>query len=253
MKNLVLSTLIVAAASQAAGCIIVDDDDPSTGAVRVNWTLLSTNVAVAGNPDVTVSCPPGADTVTLFALRDGDLPAEAYQDKYDCVDGTGTMTDLPTGNYTVWAQLSDFPGTTKFAESFSKDALVTTGGVATVPHDIYVDRGFFFVGWNLTGRATSCAGITNNGVSVIATDGGGAALGFEDLIRCIDGERVKTITQPLPVRSTLPMTNAQYTVAVSLLNAQNQSIGDGTTNPTGSFQNFGGATTDLGILNINVR
>lgn len=258
MKNLVSSILFAAVASQAAGCIIVSDDTPpidDLGAVRMTWALKSTNPAAAGNPDVTAQCPQGADTAILFALPQGADPSTAFFDQYDCVDGAGTVADLEPGTYVVWTQITDHPGTTKFAESGSQIVQVTSGGTATVANDIYVDRGFFFVGWNLTGRATTCSGITNGGVSILATDGGGAATGFEDLVDCAEGEGRQTISQPLPVRPALPNTTAQYTVAVALLNRANppQSIGDAPVTPSRGFQNFGGATVDLGILNIAVR
>ena len=164
MKNLVLSTLIAAVASQAAGCIIFSDDDGGTpsdlGQVRLTWTLKSTDVAAPGNPDVAGACPVGADTATLFALRAGDNAANAFQDKYDCIDGTGVLSDLEPGNYTVWVQISDHDGVTKFAESFSQDITVFAGNTTATPVDIYVDRGFIGVGWQLTGRVTSCATAT---------------------------------------------------------------------------------------------
>lgn len=257
MKNLVFATLIAAAASQAAGCIIFsDDDNPSgLGDIHVTWSLKSTNPTLPNNPDVVnAPCPAGATTATLFALPAGAPPSSAFQDKYDCIDGTGTIADLEPGTYTVWVQLQDTSGATKFAESFSQDVQVLSNNVTSAPTEIFVDRGFFFVGWNLSNRFQSCAQATgNDGVSIVATDGGGAMAGFDTVVDCIEGEGRKTISQPLPLRMWKPGTNGQYTVVASLLNAQQQSIGDSQVTVARGFQNFGGATEDLGILNIVVR
>ena len=263
MKNLVLSTLIAAAASQAAGCIITSDDDGGgLGDIRVTWNLKSTDVSqrdpqhpnISLNPDVTAGCPAGADTVMLFALPVGAPPSTAFKDAYSCTDGSGVIGDLEPGQYTVWAQITDHPGTTKFAESFSQDLTVFAGNVTSSPFDIYVDRGFFFLGWTLNrGGAQSCASIPNHGVSVLSTDGGGAAVGFEDLIDCEAGEGQKTISQPLPVRPAAAGMTASYTVALSLLNALDQSIGESADIPSRTFDNYGGAVNDLGVIQINVR
>ena len=252
MKNLVLSTLIAAAASQAAGCIITSDDDGGgLGDIRVTWKLWSTDVTSGDNHDVDASCPPGADTVKLFALPVGAPPSTAFQDMYSCTDGSGVLGDLEPGQYTVWAQITDHAGTTKFAESFSQDLTVFAGNVTSSPFDIYVDRGFFFVGWTLNGA--TCASTPNNGVSMIATDGGGAGLGFDDRVDCEAGEGTKTITQPLPVRPTIANTNASYTFSLTLLNQQDQGIGMPVTIASRTLPNFGGATDDLGTVRLNVR
>lgn len=258
MKNLVLSTLFVAVASQAAGCIFVSDDDPNPGDlgdISVSWSLKSTNAAVPGNPDVAAACPAGATSAILFALPVGAAPSTAFQDGYDCVDNSGVIGDLEPGTYDVWVQLTDTNVAVKFAESFSQRVTVNGGSVTPVTTDIYVDRGFFLVGWNLTGRAASCSGIANGGVSILATDGGGAALGFDTLVDCVEGEGRATISQPLPVRPAVANTTARYTIAVSLLNQATpaQSIGDAAVQANRGFDNVGNDTDDLGILPINVR
>lgn len=251
MKNLVLSTLFVAVASQAAGCIFVSDDDGPNpgdlGDVSISWALKSTDAG--GNP-IAAGCPAGATSAILFALPVGAAPSTAFQDGYDCIDNSGVIGDLEPGTYDVWVQLTDTNVAVKFAESFSQRVTVTGGSVTPVTTDIYVDRGFFLVGWNLTGRAASCSGIANGGVSILATVSGGAN-GFETLVNCTEGEGRETISEPVP--SALGA-GASYTVAVSLLNQANPplSIGDAPVQ-NNKVLNYGNEAEDLGILSINVR
>lgn len=252
MKNLVYSTLLAAVATQAAGCIIVSDDDGGgLGSIHASWALKSTDNQ--GMP-ILAGCPAGATTATVFSLPAGAAPASAFQDKFDCIDGAGHVTDLEPGSYTVWVQLTDTSGATKFAESGSQSIIVTDGGTATAPYDIYVDRAFFMVGWNLTGRANSCSGITNDGVSILATVSGGANA-FETLVNCTEGEGRQTVSEPVP--SALGGT-AIYTVAVSLMRSNGanppvlQSIGDAAPQ-TNKALDYGNEYENLGILPINVR
>jgi hypothetical protein len=255
MKNLVLSTLIAAVASQAAGCIIFSDDDGSTpsdlGEIRLTWNLLTTKVNEQMNPDAPGACPAGADTAKLFALRAGDNPANAFSDAYDCIDGTGVLSDLEPGNYTVWVQITDHPGTTKFAESFSQDITVFAGNTTSTPVDIYVDRGFVGVGWQLTGRATSCAAVANGGVSIIATNSGGANA-FDTVVDCAEGEGRETITQPIPSVGGAPGYTGTYTVAVQLRNNAGASIGDAPDTANVTVE-YGNALKSIGIKQIAVR
>lgn len=250
MKNLVLPTLIAALASQAAGCFFGGNSNSNLGNIQVSWALKSTDAA--GNP-IAAGCPAGATTATLFALPTGAPPSSAFQDKYDCVDGGGLIGDLDPGLYTVWVRLTDTSGATRFAESGSQDIQVNAGGTQSAPYDIFVDRGFLMVGWNLTGRGTSCAAVANHGVGILATDGGGSARGFDTKVDCTEGEGRKTITDPIPsVGSGLPGVIGTYTVVVSLLNNLDQSIGDAPTQNNKTID-YGNEYEDLGILQINVR
>jgi hypothetical protein len=255
MKNLVLSTLIAAVASQAAGCIIFSDDDGTTtdtlGDIRLSWNLKSTNVDAAdhSNPDTVGACPAGADTITLFALRAGDNPADAFQDKYLCTDGAGVLADLEPGNYTVWLQLNNHEGTVRFAESFSQDVTVFAGNVTSTPVDLYVDRGFVSVGWTLTGRITSCA-TANGGVSILATNSGGAQA-FDTVVDCEEGLGRETITQPIPSVGADPRYTGTYTVALSLLAPQGGGALSATTTVPGATVDYGNALESIGIKAIN--
>ncbi len=253
MKNLVYSTLLAAVATQAAGCIIVSDDDGGgLGSIHASWALKSTDLASQDNHDVTLTaCPAGATTATVFSLPAGAAPASAFQDKFDCIDGAGHVTDLEPGSYTVWVQLTDTSGATKFAESGSQSIIVTDGGTATAPYDIYVDRAFALVGWNLTGRYTSCDAVAGSGVSILATDGGGAMRGFDTVVNCSEGAGRQTITQPLPIKG-IPGFLGTYTLALSLLDANDGRISE-TTTVANKTLDYGNEYEDLGIVNINSR
>ncbi|HVV86076.1 MAG TPA: hypothetical protein VHE35_23615 [Kofleriaceae bacterium] len=255
MKTLVSFTLFAAIASQAAGCIIFSDDDGTSGLgeIQVTWSLKSTDGQ--GNT-IAAGCPAGATSATLFALPDGAPPSSAFQDKYDCTDGRGTIADLDPGNYTVWVDLTDTSGATLFAESASQEVSVFSDSAATAANDIYVDRGFFLVGWNLTGSANRCTAVQNDGVSILATTSGGSS-GFETLVDCTEGEGHETVSEPVP--SALGGA-ATYTVAIALLRnvappgmpEDLRSIGDAPDQPNHTLD-YGNKLEDLGIVPINVR
>ena len=253
MKNLVLSTLIAAGASLAAGCIISGDDGTTTGrgGIEASWDLKS--VDAQGNT-IQAGCPAGATTAEVFALPLGADPSAAFSDKYDCIDPSGRLADLEAGVYTSWVRFTDTSGAMLFAESASQQVTVGAGNVIPVGFDVFIDHGFFIVGWNLTGAANRCSAVQNNGVSILATIGGGAT-GFETLVDCTEGEGVPTISEPIP--SSLTGT-ARYTVAVSLLRSNGatppvlQSIGDAPVQANKSLD-YGNELENLGVLNIQVR
>ena len=248
MKNLVLSTLIAAAATSSAGCIFTSDDGGSgaLGDIAFTWSLKSTD---AGGNTIAAGCPAGADTATLFALAEGAPVSAAFSDKFDCIDGRGTMSDLEPGTYTVWVRLTDFGGGTRFAESGSQVVQVFDGNVTPANYpELYVDRAFFLVGWDITGRVSSCAAAAGeDGVAIVATDSGGGL--FDVTVDCEEGEGRQTISEPIPSSLTGA---ARYVVSLSLLNGAQQSIGDSQPQPNKSLD-YGNELEDLGILPINVR
>lgn len=250
MKKLILSALVIGAATQAAGCIIVTDDD-HTGDAQVTWDLLSADQN--GNP-IAAGCPSGATTAVVYALPDGAPAGDAYIDKYDCVAGAGRAADLPEGRYLVWVRLTDTSENTLFAESGSLITDIVDGGVTPVNHDIFVDHAFYQLSWTLTptaGGSVNCSQVVGeDGVSILATNSGG---GFIDtIVDCEEGYGTNsTITDPLPSN----LAGAQYTIAVSLLNAAQQSIGDAPTIPASLDRalDYGNEYQDLGTVDIVVR
>ena len=243
MKNLVLSAMLVGAASQLAGCIIVADDttDPTTGDLDVGWALFSTD---ANNNNIAGSCP--GDTVAIHAERQGDTP---YTSKVLCTDGSGPFLDLPAGTYTVWIEITDNAGVTKFAQSAEQTVTVTAGAVTPVDFSLYSDRAFFAASWNLTrqGAPTTCAAVSADKVSILATEAGGSN-GFDDdhnLCTAGEGNNIAITTTPVPV-------GRAYTVVVAALNAQGLSIGDSA--PITNRQlTIGNTALDLQTVTIPIR
>jgi len=250
MKNLILSALVIGAASQAAGCIIVSDDD-NTGDAQVTWDLLSADQN--GNP-IAAGCPSGATSAVIYALPDGAPAGDAYIDKYDCAAGGGLAADLPEGRYLVWVRLTDTSESTLFAESGSLVTDILTGSTTPVNHDIFVDHAFYQVGWTLTAQAgggLNCSQVVGeDGVSMAASFGGGGLI--DTVVDCEAGlAPLTTITDPLPSS----LSGAQYTMAISLLNAAQQSIGDAPTiaaSPDRALD-YGNEYQSLGTVGIVVR
>jgi hypothetical protein len=255
MKRLILSALVL-----GVGC--GGSDDPSEGpdagtldapagegSVRVTWNLLSADQN--GNP-VTAGCPVGAETAAVFSLREGASPGDAFIDKFNCTDLAGTASDLPTGRYLVWVRLTSLDETTLFAESGSLLADVASGATTPVEHDIYVDHAFYNVDWTLApsgGPQVPCSSVVGeDGVSILATHTGGAFI--DTLVDCEAGQGgALATTDPLP--SSIAG-DSQYTIAISLINTQGQSIGDAATIPASPDRalDYGNKFVDLGTVEI---
>lgn len=220
MKNLVLSAMLFAGLTQAAGCIIVSDDTSGTGEgdIDVTWSLLSTD---GNNNTIASTCPAGSGTITLYALRDGD--SQPYSDKYLCSDTHGLMDRLPTGAYTVWLEITDTSGATKYAISGDYAATVVEAGLSPINVSLYTDRAFFAASWNLTrqGSATTCAQVGADKVSVLATVTGGSNGFDDDSNPCTAGEGNNIAITQLPVP-----TGQSYTVVIAALNPAGLSLGD---------------------------
>lgn len=244
MKNLVLSAMLLGAASQLAGCIIVADDttDPTTGDLDVGWSLSSSNLTTGA---ITPGTCPG-DTVKVNAVREGDTP---YSSKLNCVDGSGPFLDLPAGTYTVWMEITDFSGVTKFAQSAEQTVTVTAGAVTPVDFSLFSDRAFFAASWNLTrqGAPTTCAAVSAGKVSVLATVAGGSDAFDDDSNQCTAGEgaNIAITSTPVPV-------GRAYTVVLAALNAQGLSIGDSAP-LTNRELTIGNTALDLQTVTIPIR
>lgn len=249
MKSFIFTALLIGAASQAAGCIIVDDDE-DTGNINVTWDTVTADAN--GNP-VQANCPAGASSAIIYSLLEGAPAGDAYIDKYNCGDFAGTAADLPSGRYTVWVRLTDTSEATRFAESAAQVIDVPVGGSTSADFQIFNDHAFYLAGWNLRpngGAAIPCSQVAGeNGVSITATDSGGALL--DTTVDCEEGlAPLQTITRPLPSS----LSGAQYSIVFSLLNAQDQSIGDSQTltpSPERSLD-YGNEYQDLGIVDINL-
>ena len=194
-------------------------------------------------------CPPGATSAIVFSQPVGSDPGDAYEDKFDCADIHNTVADLPTGEYDVYVRLKDTAENTTFAESGSTRVNITDGGLASVDAKMYVDQGFYALDWTLTGNGApaTCAQVAGeNGVSIVATVSGGST--FVDTVRdCEDGgDGIVSYTDPMP------LTEVGYTVVASLLNAQDESIGDSQA-IVGPQLIVGNQAFDIGTADIVLR
>lgn len=245
MKNLVLSAMLVGGLTQAAGCIIIADDTSSSGLgdLGVTWSLVSTD---GNNNNIAGVCPAGADTVMVHATRAGDTP---YNSALNCADGTGPVLDLPEGTYTVWMEVTDHAGTTKFAQSAEQTISVTADVTTPINFSLYVDRAFFAASWNLTRASapTTCAAVAADKMSVLATVSGGSDGFDDDTTLCTAGEGGRQIITTLPVP-----TGRSYTVVIAALNSAGLSIGDSAP-LTNKALAIGNTALDLGTVNIPIQ
>lgn len=262
-KRLIWSALVLGVASLATGCPSGGDDDqlqpdaampdaptdaPTAGDARVSWNLLS---ADQNGNTIQAGCPTGAASAIVYSLPDGAAPQDAYIDKFDCAELVGTAGSLPPGRYLSWVRLTSFDESVLYAESGSLVVDVVGGAVTPVTHDIYVDHAFYTVDWTLTptgGGPVACANVAGeDGVSMLTTHSGGAFI--DTVVDCESGESPSVaITDPLPSS----LAGEQYTMAISLLNVQGQSIGDAdpiAASPARAL-NYGNKYVDLGTVNI---
>lgn len=208
MKKLVIPALLLGAL-QSTGCIFVAGDDDGgddvapgdEGNIAASWEL------VAGDQNTPSGCPAGATTAAIIAQRSGD--ATPFRDLYNCEDGSGTATDLPLGDYTIWVEITDDNGTTLYARSEAVNATLDLAGeTVTANFEINVDHGYFDVSYEFP-TATDCTDPDQDGVSVLSTLSG-TTEGYDDVFLCTDGlaPNVAT-TAPLPI--------GDYTVVVALI------------------------------------
>lgn len=187
-----------------------------------NWTIKQVNGTV-------LSCPTGYDTAALYsqAVDSQGNPigtcttasATCFIDLFNCVDGTGTSSALPTGQWLTWLNITSHDGTMIYAQSTTAIVDNTTQD-QTFTADIYDDGGYFQWAWTLIGATTAnplmCSDVPNqNGAEIISTVTGGSAAS-SDIFNCTDGQG---ITSVLPAGS--------YTCAFDIINNSNQSLGNG--------------------------
>jgi hypothetical protein len=214
-----------------------DPDAGPTGTATVNatWSIV--------NDGSVAACPVGATTAAILALREGDTTP--YIDAYDCETGAGAAADLPAGTYDIWIDVTDTTGATLYAES--EAVTITLADDATVSADFIIDayNGFWDVSWtlhNAGGSATTCAAVTNDGVSILSTNSS-TNDALDSIWNCTDGEAPGFVTNdPVPV--------GDYVVSVSLLNAAQDAIGAAPDIVT-SIEH-GNQFVDLGVLDITL-
>lgn len=239
MKKLVMSALLFGTVAQAAGCIFVSDDSGTSGTatVDVTWTLLD-DTAAAG-------CPAGGDTATIYAQRPEDT--SPFTDIYNCSDGGGSAMDLPAGDYTIWVEITDSSGASLYAMSEDATVTLSDGELATANFDIDVANGFFDTSWNIndnTGAPVGCAGVSNNGVSVLSTVSGTTGA-VDSEYNCTDGEAPNKIT-------TDAVGIGQIVVSEALLQPGTGGGAIGQSADINTEIMYGNQFVDLGTVDINL-
>jgi hypothetical protein len=183
------------------------DASDAPGTINASWTLVS-----AGAP---ASCPAGATTAALNVQRGGTGAPSV--DLFRCADLAGVAEGLALGTYTVWVDFTNDTGNVTYARSQPKDVTLSAPGeAATAQFTVDVDHGFFDVRWQIAGGGcSSVAG--ENGVSVLATRAG-TTMGYDSTFDCEAGETGTVTTDAMPI--------GNYVVVLSILDAQNASLGD---------------------------
>ncbi len=230
---------------------VVDASPELLGTAALTWSTLT---ADATGRAVAAACPAGATSAVIYAQPDG-AATPPFEDRVPCNQGS-LVQELPAGRYTIWVRLADDAVVTRFAESTSQVVDVQRGLTTAVPtYDIFVDHGFYRLSWNLRPPGSAgpvpCSTIAGeDGVSILLTDGGGAA--FETLVDCEAGLAPSTaVTRPLP--AGLGGSSPAYAISVALLNRSRQSIANG--NPIAPAQagrlDYGNKYQDVGPVNID--
>ncbi|MCA9677570.1 MAG: hypothetical protein KC464_21280 [Myxococcales bacterium] len=198
------------------------------GRIDVTWNVVDGGVGT--------TCPAGA-SAAIYALRDGD--ATPYVDLYDCVDGAGSAADLPLGDYLVWVEIGD--GTTVAGRSPGTGVVLNdSASPATVDVTVELGGGYFGVSWTLAG--TTCAAVTQDGVSILSTLSG-TTDAYDDIWNCADGEAPAHVTT-----AELPL--GDYVVVGSVIDSNGGSLGDAPA--VESTISYGDQVVDLGTLTITL-
>jgi len=198
MKKLVIAALLLGAL-QATGCIFVTDDEEGT--VSATWYPISS----AESPD----CG-SFDTATIVV--------GPYEDHYDCGALGGLAENIPLGTYTAYVELSNGADA---VQSQAVDITIDIDG-ETVDLDFINIHTSFGTGLQASWDVEGGCGDTE-GVSVLATLSG-TTEGHDRVADCYEGEAPYAVLSELAPGS--------YTVDVTLLDANDEVIGE---DPAGPF------------------
>jgi hypothetical protein len=250
MRALALSSLL---ALSIAGCITFeeasDDDDstPSptptatpTGTLAVTWQPVT---AAGDGSAVNTTCPVAATRVAVHAAPAAGAP---LVQSFPCAGLAGSLV-LAAGSYEVWVRFTNDSLTERYAESPHVDVVVTANGSVPADFDVFVDHAFHRVGWTIRSGGTpmACAAVAGeNGVTITATDGGGALL--ETTVDCEEGDGMLTTTRPIPL-------GTDYTVMLALLDGNDAVLGSSSAIlPAFTGLDYGNEYRDLGIVDIHL-
>ena len=186
-----LPAMAVAIIAALAGCVIETTDRADQGGdaatISARWSLRNmTDGAVT-------LCPPGIDTVQLFAqaIDDQGTPvADPSVDLFDCDRGAGTSDGLVPDVYQVWIELRSHDLATLYAQSLSQ-ILDVRRADQKFSTDVLNDGGYFQLAWDLVGadsnRPIDCAQVTGlDAIVAISTSVADPHRAYDDRLRCED-------------------------------------------------------------------
>lgn len=244
MKNIVLTSLLVAVASQSAGCIIHDDTDgpyyESDATIVGEWSFK--NLA----NDARTGCPAGYDSVRLISQPvdlNGREVGEPYIDLFDCADMRHASALMPPDVYLVWLEVFRDSDDALYAQSTSQYVDVVERD-ATFSATILNDGGYFLFDWALRGaqsnEALSCDEAGSQSVEILSTlSGTTQAIG--DKFACTDGSGI-----------TGGLLAGAYTLSVSALDCDDCVLGTAPAQANKTIRDRN-RVTDLGVITIPIE
>jgi len=193
MNTAAILPVLMALVAPAASCVIETserdrgDHGGDVAAISARWSLR--NMA----DGAVTFCPPGIDTVQLFAQAiddQGNAVADPSVDLFDCDRQAGTSDGLVPDVYQVWIELRSHDLATLYAQSLSQilDVRQTDQRFST---DVLNDGGYFQLAWDLVGGVTqrplSCAQATGlDSIAAISTSIADAHRAYDDRLVCED-------------------------------------------------------------------
>lgn len=241
MKKLVFAALLCGGIAQmGTGCIITSDEPIAPppppppiedGTISASWTLVS------GDANAVVGCPDGATTIEVITE---DVADNQIVDKFYCTDGGGVIEREP-GVYDIWTRLTDDTSVLTYAQSTLTTVTVEEGIDTPADFTFSIDRGSFYLTWNITdaGDPAGCDVSGIGDVSVTSTVVGDPGTFYDDIAPC---EQYEFTTPGLPLDS--------YVVSVALLDAVNE-LAVYVAEPVEADIEYGNHFNDLGDFTLD--
>lgn len=209
---------------------------PPPGSIALAWQPLTAGTNGTGVP---AECPAGASSARVH-VGNAD---RFYEQDFACGALGGTLAYVTAGTYDVSVRFTD-DGGTRYAESPAQPVTVVANNPVTVDIDVFVDHGFYAVGWTLRavgGAAVPCSGVAGeNGVVMTAT----SALLLDSVVDCEDGDGDRAMTRPLPL--------GNYSLLLSIVDGADQVLGSSLTINPGALD-YGNQIVDLGLVDIQLH
>jgi hypothetical protein len=180
----------------------IPDGPLTSSTITVSWSL------VAGDANSPTGCP---EETTIEVITEGASGLQII-DLFNCTDGGGIIEREP-GVYTSWIRLTDDSGVIVYAMSTSTQVTVEQGADTPVAFTFPIDRGSFYLGWEITydGAPSDCSEPGIGAVEVITTLVSDPNTWYDDHTLC-NAYRATLPGRPL----------GEYVVSVALLDVANE-------------------------------